>query len=383
MKKYITLFWVFIANFIALSGQPQTARGTVVSAHTDPLTGTYSVVGQPFYRQVVADGYEYSYGVAQAQLETVFVNDETCVNEPYTENGFDIPTSEMSVGSSNYEQYTINAAPLGYDRLAKLVLVVWPTYASEDTVMYYGLLPVIDGSEMKNGEDYHVVEGDNIINFRTIHGCDSVVTLHASLCPYTVKDADSNLYNTLILDNFCWTKSNMRTTHYFGNAHVAVPFSKVYHSYSSSLNVAELEETFGRLYTWYSAVNIPEESDANPPLDSDGFVRGICPAGWHLPAEPETEALFTHTADELQSSDFWLTGGGLNTTGFTLLPAGKYNSSTERFEGLLTDAYFWKISGSSFSEPIAFCTAYYCGVLMPVPDAYPLDAFSVRCVKNY
>lgn len=382
MKKYITLLGMLVLTLATLCGQPLTVRGTVVSADTDPATGTYSVVGQPFYRQVSDDSYEFSYGVAQAQLETVVVNAETCENESYAENGFNIPTSEMTVGSSNYEHYTNHTEPLGYDRLVKLVLVVWPTYASEATEIYYGLLPVYDGSVMKNGEEYHVVEGDNVINFRTIHGCDSVVTLHASLCPYTVKDADSNLYSTLLLDNYCWTKSNLKTTHYFGDAHVTVPFAQVYQNYNFP-NAEETEAIFGRLYTWFSAVNIPEGSDANPPLDSDGFVQGICPAGWHLPAEPETEALFTHTADELMSSEFWITGGGVNTTGFTLLPAGKYKSVAGRFEGLLTDAYFWKVNGNSYSEPFAFCTAYYCDELLPVPTAYPYDGFSVRCVKNY
>ena len=363
---------------VSLNGQPMTVRSTVVSASTDPLTGTYSVIGQPFYLQMADNDYEFAYGVAQAQLETVEVSDETCENEPYTENGFDIPASALSVGSSNLDLYSNNVDPHGYDRRTMLTLTVWPVYFVEVSDMYHGVLPVIDGSVLQDGADYQVVEGDNVIYYKTIHGCDSVVTAHVSLCPFTVKDADSNLYNTLVLDKYCWTQSNLKTTHYFGDAHIEIPYALVY-SPGEDVN----EGIYGRLYTWYSAVNVPEGSTILPTLDNDGFVRGICPAGWHLPAEPEIEVLASHTTDEIHSTNYWVLNPGFNTTGFSLLPAGYYNSSMNRFEGLGTESRFWKIVGYTTYAPEAFCTAYYCGSVVPISPVLAADAFSVRCVKNY
>ena len=157
-----------------------------------------------------------------------------------------------------------------------------------------------------------------------------------------------------------------------------MPYALVY-----SPNEEVNEDTYGRLYTWYSAVNIPEGSFIVPPVDAEGFVRGICPAGWHIPATPEIQVLETYTTDELHSPDHWIIGAGYNTTGFTLLPAGHYNSALSRFEGLGTDSRFWKIIGTTTSEPTAFCTSYYCSSYVTVTPIYGADAFSVRCVKNY
>lgn len=381
MKKIITFMVMFLGLHSVLFSQPQTVKNTVVAGGTDPTTGTYVAIGQPFYQQYNSGAYEVAYSVAQAQLDQLEVADETCVNVPYTDNGFDIPASILSVGSSNYELYSNNVDPYGYDRFTKLVLTVWPTFETEVSEMYHGSLPLIDGSELQDGVDYQVVEGDNVINYKSIHGCDSVVTLHASLCPLTVKDADSNLYNTLVLDQFCWTQSNLKTTHYFGDDHREVANALVYQTVQNSDAVAN-ENTFGRLYTWFSAVDVPEGSASIPVLDDDGFVRGVCPAGWHLPALPEKNALDTHTGAELRTYEYWILGAGVNSSGFSLLPAGIYQASVADFIGLLTMTRMWYVS-STPGEPVAICTEYYCDTFLPEPVVSPYDAYSVRCVKNY
>ena len=367
-------FFILIA--LTSHAQPQTVRAIVSGAGN--ASNTYMAVGQPLYQQLNNGNYEVAYGVAEAQLEQRSVTDETCVNEAYNEYGFNIPASELSVGTDNRELYTLHAYDIfGYDRLTKLTLFVWPIYAVEASETFHGDLPIIDGSELQDGVDYQIVEGDNVINYSSVHGCDSVVTLHVSRCPYTVKDADSNLYNTLVLGPYCWTQSNLKTTHYYGDEHAEVPMALVY-SPGEDVN----ESIYGRLYTWYSAVNIPEGSTNVPPVDDDGFVRGICPAGWHLPANPEVIALEGHSTFELNTPTLWITGAGLNTSGFTLLPAGIYSSSLGRFQGLGTETRIWRISGTSISEPAAFCTVYYCDNLVSVTPI-AADAYSVRCVKNY
>ena len=383
IHKIVVLTSALMALVAVAVGQPQTVNAVVSAGKT--ANNVYTAIGQPFYLQVSNGNYEVAHSVAQAQLVRMEVNDETCENVAYTDHDFDIPASELSVGTTEYEQYKSNVdAILGYDRLTKLILSVWPTYTSESYMTYHGTLPVIDGSELQDGIDYQVVEGDNVINYSSIHHCDSVVTLHASLCPYTVKDADSNLYYTLVLDQYCWTQNNLKATHYYGDDHEVIPMALVYTN-AAYPDAAAMENIFGRLYTWYSAVRIPEGSASTPPLDEQGFVRGICPAGWHLPAVPETEALMGHTTDELHSSDLWISGAGLNTSGFTLLPAGLYKAALNRFEGLLTETRIWKIvtTSSSSIEPAAFCTAYYCGSVLPSPAISPYDGYSVRCVKNY
>ena len=368
-----------MAKMVSYAQPPMTVRAFVSAGAT--CVNTYAAVGEIFFEQVNTGSYEVAYGVAQSQLELLNIEDETCENEDYKDHGFDIPASELSVGTAHYEKYTNNVYEIfGYDRLTKLDLSVWPTYEITVSEMYQEPLPIIDGSKLKDGHDHQLVEGENILVYLTIHGCDSVVKLYVILCPATVKDADSNEYQTVVLDQYCWTKSNLKTTHYFGDAHGDVAKALIY-TPGEDVN----EGIYGRLYTWYSAVNIPEGSTLDPPLDADGFVRGICPAGWHIPAAPESTALASHTTDELHSPNLWILGAGSNTTGFTLLPAGYFNSVMNRFEGLRTEARMWKALSTSSTTyiPSVICTTYYCGTVIEIIFISAADAYSVRCVKNY
>ena len=359
---------------------PLTVRAFVAAGGTS--VNTYAAVGQPFFEQINGNGYEIAYGVAQSQLELLELEDETCINEPYTNHGFDFPSYSLPEGPSHFEQYSHNVQDIfGYDLLKKLDLSVWPVYEVESNETYYYPLPIIDGSKLKYGIDYQLVEGDNTIIYLTVHGCDSVVHAYVTSCPHIVKDADSIEYNVIILDNYCWTQSNLRTTHYFGDSHVEVPQALIYLP-----DIEDNEMTYGRLYTWYSAVNIPEGSLENPALDNDGFIRGICPEGWHIPATPEMTALESHSANEIRSPDLWIHGSGANTTGFTLRPAGYFNAAKNRFEGLHTDARLWKATsaGTTVNTAEAFITTYYCddpNVIIITKNAS--NAYSVRCVKNY
>ena len=377
-QRFSAFSMIFFCMVIVMfsTAQPMTVRAIVSAGGMS--NNSYAAVGQPFFEQIGNGNYEVAYGVSQAQLDIAEVTDETCENVAYSNNGFDIPTSELVVGTTNYERYDNNVPVFGYDRITKLALSVWPTYATEGSASYHGALPVIPGSKLQDGIDYQVHEGINIINYSSAHGCDSVVTLHVNGCPLTVKDADSNLYNTMLLDKYCWTKSNLHTTHYFGDAHETVPVAFVYNS--DYLPAESMETLFGRLYTWYSAVNVPEGSNTQPALDADGFVRGICPAGWHIPTEREVESLESYTGEELRTPDHWIVGLGVNSSEFTMYPAGIYNYLLDRFEGLLTMTRFWYVTFTG--KPVAICVDYYCSTFVPA-TIFPYDAYSVRCVRNY
>lgn len=360
-----------------------TVRGVVSAGGTQ--NNVYAAVGQPFYEQIANGNYELSYGVAQAQLVTRDTVAETCVNVPFHNNlCFDIPAEELVVGVTDYEKYENNVdVLLGYDLLCKLNLSVWPIFATAETKMFHGELPVIDGSLLKDGEDVQLVEGVNVLNFLTVHGCDSVVTLTALLCPWSVTDADDTTYNTLVMDNYCWTQTNLKATHYDDDAHGTIAKALIYKSLMHP-DTIENERVYGRLYTWYSAMGIPEGSSTAPVLNEDGFVRGICPAGWHIPAAPEAAAFNSHDAYSLRSSNLWVSGAGYNSTGFSLLPAGWFFSTFGRYEQMLSDTRLWFATEGADGQlvPGAISVSYFCDTPSPVsPSA--TDAYSVRCVKDY
>jgi len=147
---------------------------------------------------------------------------------------------------------------------------------------------------------------------------------------------------------------------------------------------------YGRLYTWYSAVRTTEGSDEAPIANDHGFVQGLCPEGWHIPTVVERTALSAVPAEDLRTAAMWVApNGNTNSTGFTALPAGRYNASANRFEGLGTETDWWTVAPCSTAVDAVetLCSsslrvAYYCDTPQIVANTAN-DALSVRCVKNH
>lgn len=207
---------------------------------------------------------------------------------------------------------------------------------------------------------------------------DVLATLNLTVLPCgpgeDVTDADGITYETVPVAGYCWTKQNLRTSH--GSA-------------SSYKNETANGETYGLLYPWYAAVNVEPDGSEEPTADADGYVQGICPSGWHLPTEVEFAALGTEKTQDLRSTTLWVdprASENTNSTGFTALPAGKYNSSLSRFEGLGTETSWWSTTfnkpGSIITTAKVFVCGWYCEGLLN--DILPIkDKVSVRCVKKF
>ena len=199
---------------------------------------------------------------------------------------------------------------------------------------------------------------------------------------YTVDDYDGNTYHTVRIAWNCWMKENLKSTRYADGSEIAVA-----NGYNGDLN-PEVDvniEKFGRLYTWYSAVKIAENSTAGTPLDTNEFkhIQGVCPDGWYLPNRECFASLneieMTHMRK--QGDAYWLDGGGDNTTGMSLVGAGMYNCGTQRYENLLGNAYFWtsdEQGEGGVKSFVADCNCYTWYELVNSRN----NAFSVRCVKD-
>ena len=150
---------------------------------------------------------------------------------------------------------------------------------------------------------------------------------------------------------------------------------------------------YGRLYTWATAVGKSEEEcgwDKKCNLDT-GYVRGVCPKGWHLPDTTEWNALFAAVGGEatagtmLKSTEGWndyegTSGNGSDTYFFSALPAGgRYYDGNFNYEGYY--AYFW-----SSTELNSF-SAYYMYLLYGNDSArlgnnIKYYGYSVRCLRD-
>ena len=150
--------------------------------------------------------------------------------------------------------------------------------------------------------------------------------------------------------------------------------------------------TYGKLYNWTTAMAGSASSDANP-----SGVKGICPAGWHLPSEEEWNVLMksvnpscTDNDDcgagagtKLKANSLWSLSYGIKGTddfGFSALPGG-IGYLDGSFESVEYIGYWW-----SASEWFSLASGWRMGY-----DNY--DAYdspnnknylrSVRCVQDY
>ena len=93
-------------------------------------------------------------------------------------------------------------------------------------------------------------------------------------------DVDGNVYHTVTIGTQTWMVENLKTTKYRNGEAIGTTIGNVLNSSTSTYqwayggieaNVAK----YGRLYNWYAATDI----------------RGIAPAGWHVPNDAEWTTL--------------------------------------------------------------------------------------------
>ena len=150
-------------------------------------------------------------------------------------------------------------------------------------------------------------------------------------------------------------------------------------------------ETYGRLYTWATAMG-KDESTCGKGYECDldtGDVQGVCPDGWHLPSKAEWEALFTAVGGEytagrkLKGTTLWKAEDDVTNEdayGFSALPAGE-----KYYYGDFSDAgdiaNFW--SATQYDEDGAYFIIMYNNADNAVLQYfYKYFAYSVRCLEN-
>ncbi len=140
---------------------------------------------------------------------------------------------------------------------------------------------------------------------------------------------------------------------------------------------------YGRLYNWAEVMAGAPSSDANP-----SGVQGICPAGWHVPSDPEWTTLQDFvdptnatTATKLRSTSGWAINTGMDTYGFRALPGGYFDPTSQTPYGELGRVGKWY---SATEAP--FAAWYRClsddYEKMFKSGAVKTVAYTLRCVQN-
>jgi uncharacterized protein (TIGR02145 family) len=150
-------------------------------------------------------------------------------------------------------------------------------------------------------------------------------------------------------------------------------------------------DIYGKLYDWTTIMQGANASDAVP-----SGVRGVCPKGWHLPSKGEFQALIdflggtTKAGAALKStSSLWdiPNTGATNSSGFSALPAGEYNSVyNELFSHLGQYSSFWSTTHNPAQPPVPNAFLYL-GLSKDNTKALIMNngkevGMSCRCVKD-
>jgi uncharacterized protein (TIGR02145 family) len=168
------------------------------------------------------------------------------------------------------------------------------------------------------------------------------------------------------------------------------------------------EHGFGGLYSWNTVMKFPAAcnnasigSDDCPSnydypkgslLKNDIVHKGICDEGWHVMHEGEWALLWeragiSSVANAHGSYVFVLipTYFGLNKSGFSILPAGRFVPSEGGFSDLGEAARFWRPEqDEENSQKASFIYVPGLGDDFSLQRvAVKENAYSVRCVKDY
>jgi uncharacterized protein (TIGR02145 family) len=146
-------------------------------------------------------------------------------------------------------------------------------------------------------------------------------------------DYGGETYQTVVIGTQTWFARNLNYD---------VPDNTTDVCYNNS---ADSCAKYGRLYKWETAMNGSSSSSSKP-----SGVRGVCPAGWHIPSDTEWTRLTdyvggtSYAGTTLKSSTGWNSYSGVpvgtDDYGFSALPGGR-GLSGGGFYNAGGNGYWW------------------------------------------
>ena len=212
---------------------------------------------------------------------------------------------------------------------------------------------------------------------------DNAVTVTANFEPLlnTFTDTrDGQVYGSAIIGTQTWMTQNLNYK----------PASGTSWCYNEDEYDEYYCETYGRLYTWDTAMAGASSSSASP-----SGVQGVCPPGWHLPSYDELRKLADYAGHDqsardtsgtkLKSPMIWLPYTGIpygtDNYGFSALPGGFRSLPIIGFRQLGEFGYWW--TATEFSANNAWSLRLsYDTPRMSLENIVKSFGYSVRCVKD-
>ena len=375
----------FVTHTFTVDGNTYTVSGLTASSEPQIFAGTYNNVIEG--TAIVTDEYGND------------VTDQFTVN---TEEGtltiskrlitFTIENPEDATKVYDGAPLTITFDKLHVDNLAETDELIGGTltsssaevgeYTIEDGNMFYMMAT---GTFTKSGFKikhslYPSMLAKTLASYSaSISVSGSITAIECDGVTYQGHD-----YPAVLIGTQCWLAENLRNT-----ATAAGPISYVAYN-EDDANAA----AFGYLYTWYTAVGVPEGDNTTAPTTAtttsgETYVQGICPDGWAIPSHTDMEILKNFASGEVRrlrdmSTSYWI-GGSEGITpnyAFNSRGGGFYNSVSGDFERMLLEAYYWESNSEpGTTEVTTLVDAYYCSDML-FQTSKRSDKRSVRCIRK-
>jgi len=178
-------------------------------------------------------------------------------------------------------------------------------------------------------------------------------------------------YKTVVIGSQTWFQRNLN---------YAVEGGKCYNNNEANC------DTYGRLYNWATAMNLPASCYSNSCSEQiQPNHKGICPEGWHIPSNDEWGKLVeavggsSVAGKKLKAENGW-DSNGTNEFGFSALPGGDgYSDGSFYYVGYY--GLWWSASEDYSSN------AYGRGMGYDYEGVYYLNnlksyLYSVRCLQD-
>ncbi|MFK5854772.1 MAG: FISUMP domain-containing protein [Bacteroidota bacterium] len=190
-----------------------------------------------------------------------------------------------------------------------------------------------------------------------------------------VDTRDSQPYTTVQIGTQCWMAENLNIGTRIDGGDQQTDNSIIekfcYNDNTSNCDI------YGGLYLWAEMMQ----------YNTTEGVQGICPNGWHLPADEEWTTLTNYlggasvAGEKMKSTSGWNNNGnGTNSSGFNALPGGLRHSS--RYFDLLGDYSFSWSSTEHIGTNAWYRKLYYNYDAVIRESSIKWFSYSVRCLKD-
>ena len=198
--------------------------------------------------------------------------------------------------------------------------------------------------------------------------------------PPTITDIDGNVYETIVIGNQTWMKTNLNVSKYQDGT--PIPEEKDPVKWATLTtgawcyydNDPKNGKLYGKLYNWYAVNN----------------KKGLAPAGYQIPTDEQWNTLTTFIGSEAggkmkeSGTANWSSPNkdATNSTGFTALPGG-YVISNGGFYFIGDYGYWWSSTSNVDDESMAWNRSlnYNSGIACRSYDGKNYG-FAVRCIKK-